>query len=438
MSNENDSFTEVSNTSWGSRIGGSFKGIIIGIALFIGGTVLLYWNEGRAVHSSDALDEAKQAVVKLTDINTVDSSFDGKLVHASGMAKTAETISDPIFGIKSNSIALQRKVEYYQWVEKSNTETKKKLGGGEERVTTYSYEKKWTAEPVDSQNFKKPAGHHNTARINAGNETWHAKEVTLGAYRLPESLIRAIGGKTAYNITLSESEQKELEKQIIQDSPEYNQTEYANTSRYSSYSNAYRSPYRSYGHSSPYAQKMLHIQGSTLYIGPNAHNPQVGDVRVTFTIVPQANVSILAKMQGDTFEPFVASNGNTVSKLSMGTVSSENMIQQAKEASSTTTWIFRILGIILLFAGVRAILAPIQVLADVIPILGSIVGAGLGLVATLFGVAWGLIVIAISWIRFRPMLAFALIAAAVILIGFVFLKGKKGKADVPPSPASQT
>ena len=40
--------TEVSVESWGSRLGGAFKGILVGIILFILAFPLLFWNEGRA------------------------------------------------------------------------------------------------------------------------------------------------------------------------------------------------------------------------------------------------------------------------------------------------------------------------------------------------------------------------------------------------------
>lgn len=46
-----------------------------------------------------------------------------------------------MFGIKVGAIALQRSVEYYQWVEVAKKTKKDKLGGSEETVTTYTYER---------------------------------------------------------------------------------------------------------------------------------------------------------------------------------------------------------------------------------------------------------------------------------------------------------
>ena len=45
-----ESFTDVSHTSWGGRIKTSFKGLLFGLILFLGAFPLLFWNEGRAIN----------------------------------------------------------------------------------------------------------------------------------------------------------------------------------------------------------------------------------------------------------------------------------------------------------------------------------------------------------------------------------------------------
>ena len=42
-------YQEVTTTGYGTRVGNSFKAIGSGFLLFIAGTALLWWNEGRAV-----------------------------------------------------------------------------------------------------------------------------------------------------------------------------------------------------------------------------------------------------------------------------------------------------------------------------------------------------------------------------------------------------
>jgi hypothetical protein len=43
-------FTETSSQGFGSRLGSSLTGLLIGPLLVIGAIVLLWWNEGRAWH----------------------------------------------------------------------------------------------------------------------------------------------------------------------------------------------------------------------------------------------------------------------------------------------------------------------------------------------------------------------------------------------------
>ena len=122
----------------------------------------------------------------------------------------------------------------------------------------------------------------------------------------------------------------------------------------------------------------------------------------------------------------------------MGTVSMENMYGDAHSSNETMTWIFRAGGALVIVIGLKMLVAPLSVLASVIPLLGSIVGAGTGLVCTLLGAAWSLIIISIAWLRFRPVIGGIMLGIALVLIALLYLKGrsKKVDAEVPPAPAS--
>lgn len=407
MSDENSSYTEVTSTNWFSRLGNSFKGIGTGILLIVAATVLLWWNEGRTVRTGDAIAEAQMVTEPIPSIDKIDSAFEGKMVYATGRAVTKDELTDPVFGVKVNAIKLRRKVEYYQWVEHRRSEKRQKLGGGEETVTTYTYSREWVNHPVDSQSFKQMMGHENKTRIQTEAVDWLAPNVTFGAYRFPEFLSRSIGGEKPLDISLTDTQRAELQK-------------------------AFFAPNASLDASQVVGQQgasMIHTQTNTIYVGREPGSPSIGDVRVTFFETPAAEVSILAKVNGDTFVPFRASNGNTFSRLSMGVQDMNSMFDAAKSSNATMAWILRGLGVVLCIAGFGMIFAPLKVLADVIPLLGSIVGAGTGLVAGLLGSAWSLVIIAIAWIRFRPVLGFCLLGAALTLVILLFIKGRMKKAN---------
>ena len=69
------------------------------------------------------------------------------LVHVRGASWSTRPVSDPVFGIETNAVALVRVAEMYQWTEVSGTPVR--------------YEKVWTSNEVSSAAFRVPAGHAN-------------------------------------------------------------------------------------------------------------------------------------------------------------------------------------------------------------------------------------------------------------------------------------
>lgn len=187
--------TETTTESWGSRLGGSIKGVAIGGILFIAGIPLLFWNEGRAVKTAKALEEGASVCVNLPNADTVDATMDGKLVHVTGTAVTDEQLGDDLFtGLNPKAIRLTRKVEFYQWVENEKKEKKKNMGGSETTVTTYTYSKKWVDKPVDSSSFRE-AGHDNQVFFpEATNRNLVAETARYGAFELTGAQIKRISG----------------------------------------------------------------------------------------------------------------------------------------------------------------------------------------------------------------------------------------------------
>ena len=144
--------------------------------------------------------------------------------------------------------------------------------------------------------------------------------------------------------------------------------------------------------------EFIHTNGNVLYIGANSNNPTVGDVRVTFTKVLPGDVSILAVVNGNTFEKFTAKNGYSMMTLEDGSVSMDEMFANEHSANKTMSWILRLLGI--------------------------------NLVAGVLAFAWSLVVIAIAWLFYRPVLGIILLIIAGGLIWFLGKKSKEKKAQI--------
>lgn len=88
-----------------------------------------------------------------------------------------------------------------------------------------------------------------------------------------------------------------------------------------------------------------------------------------------------------------------------------------------------------MLVGVAMILRPLSVLADVIPFLGSIVGAGTGILSFLIAVPFAFLTVAVAWLRYRPVIGISLLILAAIAAGLIFILSKRGKSTSVSSPA---
>jgi len=373
-----DRFTEVTTQSWLSRIGGAIKGILLGLILFVVAFPLLFWNEGRAVTTYKTLKEGGSIVTSVAS-DSVDPANAGRLIHVTGLADTETRLTDPVFEVSAKALKLRRTAEMYQWKESSSSETTKKLGGGTETVTEYSYSKTWSERSINSDNFKKSYEHPNPSSMPYTSTQQTADRVTLDAFTLSPSLVRSIdsfeplvlGSDTTLPDTIKETGQ---------------------------------------------------LYGAGFYIGADSTHPQVGDMRVRFDRVKPVQVSVIAKQVGNTFEPYVAKARGSIELLQIGVHSADAMIQTAQTNNTMLTWLFRLAGFVCMMIGLNLFLRPLSVVADVLPIAGTIVGAGAGLIAFLVAAPASLLTIAIAWIFYRPLIAIILVVIAVSLM--LALKGK--------------
>lgn len=406
-------YQKVTKTSYGGRLKNALSGVAAGFVMLIAGTVLLFWNEGRTVKTTRMLKEAQSVCVELGDPAQVNSEVDGKMIHASGYADTKDILTDGQFGISVNAVKLIRSTEFYQWVEHSSTTTKDKVGGGQETVTTYTYSKEWVGSPVNSSSFEDPEykGINNDVLLNLEDKNWQAQNVSFGAYRLPEGLVSQMNKRVSCTV--------DLEPEVV---------------------DQYEADFHK-AFDVAADKNFVHAQGNTIYLGVNPNNPTVGDVRVSYEKVLPGDVSILAVANGDSFEKFTAKNGYSLLTLHDGIVGMDDMFETEHQGNKTIGWILRVIGLLLLVFGFKNIFGIITALLKVLPFLGNIANLGVGLVSWVLGLAWWLVVVAVAWLFYRPVLGIALLVAAAALIWFLGKKSKeKAAAAAPaePAPAAST
>lgn len=427
-----DQYTEVTNESWFSRIGSSIKGVIFGLLIFVVAFPLLFWNEGRAVKRTKALNEGA-GLVQTVSADSVDSQMNGKLVHMTGMATTDDTLTDGIFDLSAKGIKLIREVEMYQWEQSSSSKSKKKLGGGKETKTTYSYKKVWSNRLINSSEFKVQEGHQNPGDMPYENITITAPTVTLGAYKLNSTQVSSIGNAKVY--PLKEVPARLKGKAIINGQGLYLGIKDRNNSAPATQPVVTPMPSMD-----PSMTGGINAVGATptptapvqVKATANPASPLIGDVRVTFKIVEPQTVSIVAKMIGNTFEPYVTSNGGDIILTKSGQHSAENMFASAHSSNNMMTWGLRVLGFFMMFAGLNMVFKPLSVIGDVVPFIGSLIGMGTSLVSFLISFVCTLITIAIAWIFYRPILGIILLALAAVGI-FLIIKKRKPVQKAAPA-----
>ena len=466
-------YQEVTTTGYGTRVGNSFKAIGSGILLFLAGTALLWWNEGRAVKTEKMLDEAGSAYVEMENPNKKDASLEGELICGTALATTEDSLIDNEFGIGAKAIALTRKVEYYQWVEHVKETKKDKLGGSEEVTREYTYSKSWVSSPVQSSEFKDPAYQNkNMVLTTVEDAEQYAENVTWGAYKLNESLIHSIRSNEALDLAIAEDMLNQFDKNTQaayerfygvqkkdqQPTQQPQQTAIPDSikAQLPDSTKAKLDSLQAINDSINKAmeaaqnkkdKEYVHVANNILYFGRVPGSPEVGDVRVTFEKVVPAKVTVMAVVDGDTFKPFKAKNGKRFQTLVMGKKSGDEIIEAEKEANNMFLWILRIVGILMVIGGLKGIFGFIEMILKVVPFIAGIFGWGVGIVCTVVGVVWSLIVIAIAWLFYRPLLGITLLVLAGFLIWVFAFKGKdklkelaaKAKAkSAEPAPVPET
>ncbi len=385
-----DSYRVTSRRSWGGRIGDSIKGILVGVVLFVAAFPVLWLNEGRAVETAKALREGKGKVVSL-DRPSPQPALEGDLIHFTGRAVTDDEVRDPIFGFGDVALQFLRDVSMYQWKENERTTTRTRAGGSEERVTEYTYEKVWSDRVIDSGRFHRAADYRNPGSMPYSGDSWIASEVTVGDFQLSDSQVGRIGGAEPFPVR-------------AEDAP------------------------ASLGSFLDWDGGLYLPQG-----GGTPQAPEIGDVRIGFKVVRPTDVSVVGEQRGGRVVGH-AIGRRTIEMISRGVRSADEMFEEAERRNRMITWLLRGLGLILMTFGLSLVLRPLSVFADVLPLLGRLVGKVTGVFAFMISAGLSGITIAVAWIVYRPLLGVAILVVAVAAIVAGFRLTRKPAAE--PAPAS--
>jgi len=358
--------TQVKQNSFLSRLGNSLLGILIGICLIFFGLYQLAMNEGRSIGQIRAIDDVEKVAIEINPID-VKGENDGKLVILSGTLTDYAPQTDDVYGIKSDSFVLSRKVEMYQYL-------KKVTGSSTDSEQTITYNAGWYTESIDSSDY--PADNQNppfpSDEAFTSKQKW-ADSARLGAFDVVQAQLQSLG--VTSNIPIPADA-------ILP--------------------NRYR------------------IDGN--YISSASGTPEVGDIRISFLTNTRKDVTLLGKQSGSHIDDYTTKNGKKFNDLRAGRFTKEELVAQYRSENSATTWMLRFLFAGLVCMGFAMLFKPVEVLTRWIPFLGKyIAGFAKGVamfISIVLGMVLSLIVIVISWIFVRPLIAVILL---VVVAGLIYM-----------------
>ena len=174
--------------SYGERIANAIWGFLFGILLFVLSLICMWVVEQDAVDYYLLLSRCRRGTRKIDDSSFVDFTYDGRPVFINGITnlpsdceETSKDKETGYVGTSGSALRLARKVEVYQWVERTKKEEKK---------TTYHYNLEWSETDHNSKSFVESVGHYNPPRDPAvSTKTTNCSTAQVGAYQLcPEQV----------------------------------------------------------------------------------------------------------------------------------------------------------------------------------------------------------------------------------------------------------
>ncbi|XP_067090170.1 transmembrane protein 43 [Osmerus mordax] len=380
---EHDQHTRISSRSqpgFLERLSDTAGGMVVGVIVFFLSFYVLFTNEGRALQTAKSLEEGLSLVVSLNPFSSPADHNNNHLVHLSAPLRTSQPLHDPNYRVAVQAVKLKRQVEMYQWVEYQ--ESKDIVEDGETKSeTTYTYNTEWKSDLINSRNFDKEIGHINPSAMAVESVTVVAPNVLVGPLSLSKGFVDQIENFQTLSL-------------------------------------------KGLPHSD--TDNFLTIDEDYFYHTQNPRQPEVGDVRVSFSYAglsgegsypgPAQTVSVVGMQKGVNLMPFKTQAGDTLEILYLQELSAQEVFEKQHQHNSMVTWGLRAAGWALMFLGVSLTVRIVHTLVDWVPVLRELVSLGLKLFALCVSCSFSLLTIAAGWLFYRPLVAVALAAAALVPI----------------------
>eukprot|EP00124_Ichthyophonus_hoferi_P003934 Ihof_evm5s382 gene=Ihof_evmTU5s382 len=390
--NNDYDFTRTEKTGWCTHMGNAFGGSIVGIILFIGSLIVIFWNERNAVHSSKAISEALGQCSDQTCIYS--PQLKDKLIHISCDVNFVSTLHDDALGVTYHGLQLVRYVEMFQWLEETLDSPENASGKPENKIYDYRYRSDWSDTLRDSSMYQNSLKRNPVWPLETTAFT--AEYVRVGGYVLK--------GK---DINRMHMHSHRLSLPIHPDYHPSNQ--YPPTS---------------------ITVNNTQLCGDKYYYTGSCSSPEIGDMRFSYRVSNASAISVVGVVaHGRSFTSWNSSRHHTINPLVVaGQESKDDMFQREYDTVSTHAWWIRVWCLLAGWGGLQMFFRPFSVAPDVIPVVGAFIGGMVGrgfFFATLcLTLCFGLIDMSIAWLFYSPPIGLFLLSGGLLGLA-LFLDIKK-------------
>lgn len=326
----------------------SWPGVLLGVALLVAGLAVVIAGERVRRDAVLAFAAIGGEVVEVGPGSDL-QGLDGRLVRAHGPLTVDRPAQDRQFGVSAASPRLTRKVEMQQWRELTDTR-------GE-----VTYVRNWYDHPIDSSTFRQPAGHANPPFPFVGRSFAGGTPRIAGLFLAPELASQIPGSEPV--------------------APDFSTLPTNLTASF-------------------------RLADGMLWSNVHPGSPRLGDLRLSWTMQPLREMSILARVEHHVLvpAPHLPTPGYVVM---VGDMPLDTMMPGLPHMPAAT-WLWRMLALALGVAGMWLALAgwhrkpPSPWLA---------VTAGIAMVSLVAALVWP----GASWPAFGWWLLLALLATAALV-----------------------
>ncbi len=326
------------------------------IVAFIAATTILWTNEGRVDFGRIGTESVP------IETTAIDPGNDNAFVAATGTLTGDTPVGDDTFLRPGDWLEVERLVEMYAWVQKSE--------GGDEDSSTYSYSTAWTDDPADSSGFSLPEGHTNPPQTVSGG-SFRPETGQLGAYRVD---LRSLDLPDATPIVLTR-------ETVI-------------------------------------GSNQGSLSGEYVFVGAGTlADPQVGDLRIRFQAVESGQqATLFGQTEGATIGPYFHKERDRLYRAFFSTRA--DALAEMSAEYRFALWGMRVAGLLAYWASFMMIFSPFTRLLGGVPLLGRL---GKGLIAAVTFVVAALlavVVATIAYVAHNPLvLVILLVVAGALFVG---------------------